>query len=321
MADVIRITDLPALTGRLTEAAGRVIIGAPDTLRMLTAALLCGGHVLLEDLPGTGKTTLVKAFSILTGCDSHRVQCTPDLMPADLTGFEILQQDASGARHMEFRPGPVFTNLLLADEINRMAPRSQAGLLECMAEHQVTAGGKTYPLPEPFFVIATQNPVELQGTFPLPEAQLDRFFMRLSMGTPDRSQERAILADRQLTDPLESLTPVITPQTLLSAQAAVKTVTASEAVLDYLLSLAEATRSHSKLRFGLSTRAALALRHAAQAVAAMEGRDYLLPDDIKAVWIPVCGHRLQASDGLLSDRQASEAVLAEIVNSVEVPKT
>lgn len=321
MADVIRITDLPALTGRLTEAAGRVIIGAPDTLRMLTAALLCGGHVLLEDLPGTGKTTLVKAFSILTGCDSRRVQCTPDLMPADLTGFEILQQDGSGARHMEFRPGPVFTNLLLADEINRMAPRSQAGLLECMAEHQVTTGGKTYPLPEPFFVIATQNPVELQGTFPLPEAQLDRFFMRLSMGTPDRSQERAILADRQLTDPLESLTPVITPQMLLSAQAAVKTVTASEAVLDYLLSLAEATRSHSKLRFGLSTRAALALRHAAQAVAAMEGRDYLLPDDIKAVWIPVCGHRLQASDGLLSDRQASEAVLAEIVNSVEVPKT
>ena len=321
MADVIRITDLPALTGRLTEAAGRVIIGAPDTLRMLTAALLCGGHVLLEDLPGTGKTTLVKAFSILTGCDSHRVQCTPDLMPADLTGFEILQQDGSGARHMEFRPGPVFTNLLLADEINRMAPRSQAGLLECMAEHQVTAGGKTYSLPEPFFVIATQNPVELQGTFPLPEAQLDRFFMRLSMGTPDRSQERAILADRQLTDPLESLTPVITPQMLLSAQAAVKTVTASETVLDYLLSLAEATRSHSKLRFGLSTRAALALRHAAQAVAAMEGRDYLLPDDIKAVWIPVCGHRLQASDGLLSDRQASEAVLAEIVNSVEVPKT
>lgn len=321
MADVIRITDLPALTGRLTEAAGRVIIGAPDTLRMLTAALLCGGHVLLEDLPGTGKTTLVKAFSILTGCDSRRVQCTPDLMPADLTGFEILQQDGSGARHMEFRPGPVFTNLLLADEINRMAPRSQAGLLECMAEHQVTAGGKTYSLPEPFFVIATQNPVELQGTFPLPEAQLDRFFMRLSMGTPDRSQERAILADRQLTDPLESLTPVITPQMLLSAQAAVKTVTASEAVLDYLLSLAEATRSHSKLRFGLSTRAALALRHAAQAVAAMEGRDYLLPDDIKAVWIPVCGHRLQASDGLLSDRQASEAVLTEIVNSVEVPKT
>lgn len=321
MADVIRITDLPALTGRLTEAAGRVIIGAPDTLRMLTAALLCGGHVLLEDLPGTGKTTLVKAFSILTGCDSRRVQCTPDLMPADLTGFEILQQDGSGARHMEFRPGPVFTNLLLADEINRMAPRSQAGLLECMAEHQVTAGGKTYSLPEPFFVIATQNPVELQGTFPLPEAQLDRFFMRLSMGTPDRSQERAILADRQLTDPLESLTPVITPQMLLSAQAAVKTVTASAAVLDYLLSLAEATRSHSKLRFGLSTRAALALRHAAQAVAAMEGRDYLLPDDIKAVWIPVCGHRLQASDGLLSDRQASEAVLTEIVNSVEVPKT
>lgn len=321
MSDEIRISDLPALTGRLTEAAGRVIVGASDTIRMLTAAMLCGGHVLLEDLPGTGKTTLVKAFSVLTGCGSRRVQCTPDLMPADLTGFEILQQDASGARHMEFRQGPVFTNLLLADEINRMAPRSQAGLLECMAEHQVTAGGKTYPLPEPFFVIATQNPVELQGTFPLPEAQLDRFFMRLSMGNPDRTQERAILADRQLTDPLDSLTPVTTPQMLLAAQGAVRKVSASDTVLDYLLALVEATRSHAKLRFGLSTRAALALRHASQAIAAMEGRDYLLPDDIKAAWIPVCGHRLQASDGLLSDRQASEAVLTEILHSTAVPKS
>ena len=320
MSDSLRISDIPELTGKLMPAAGNVIIGASDTVRMLTAALLCGGHVLLEDLPGTGKTTMVKAFSVLTGCDCKRIQCTPDLMPADLTGFEILQQNAAGERHMEFRRGPVFTNLLLADEINRMAPRSQAGLLECMAEHQVTAGGKTYPLPAPFFVIATQNPVELQGTFPLPEAQLDRFFMRLSMGNPDRTQEKAILADRQQSDPLDALKPVTEPETILAAQKAVKTVSASDAVLDYLLSLIEATRTHPKLRFGLSTRAALALRHAAQAVAAMDGRSYLLPDDIKDVWIPVCGHRLQASDGLLSDRKAAEAILTEILHNTEVPK-
>ena len=320
MPDILSVSDLSAWSSKLMTEISRVIVGASDTIYMLTAALLCGGHVLLEDLPGTGKTTLVKAVTILTGCDGKRVQCTPDLMPADLTGYEILQQDASGVRKMEFRKGPVFTNLLLADEINRMAPRSQAGLLECMAEHQVTAGGKTYSLPEPFLVIATQNPVELQGTFPLPEAQLDRFFIRLSMGNPSAEQERAILADRQRTDPLDSLSAFTTPDAILSAQHIVREVTASDAALDYLLALVTATRTHSKLRFGLSTRAALALRHAAQALAAMDGRTYLLPDDIKAAWIPVCGHRLQASDGLLSDRSAAEAVLTDILGSVEVPK-
>ena len=309
-----------ALASAIRKMTESVILGAGESVRLLTAALFCGGHVLIEDLPGTGKTTLVKAAAAAAGCDFHRIQCTPDLMPADITGYEMFSQKADGSREMVFRRGPVFTNILLADEINRMAPRSQAGLLECMAEHQVTAGGKTYPLPEPFFVIATQNPIELQGTFPLPEAQLDRFFMRLSMGTPNRTQELAILADRQLTDPLDTLSPVMAPEKLIAAQNTVREVSASEAVLDYLLSLVDATRSHPKLRFGLSTRAALALRHAAQAVAAMEGRDYLLPDDVKAVWIPVCGHRLQASDGLLSDRKASEAVLTDILRTVEVPK-
>lgn len=316
MAEPIGLAEIPALADALNEAAGRVVIGARQTVRLLTAALLCGGHVLLEDLPGSGKTTLVKAFAVLTGCDCKRIQCTPDLMPADLTGFEILQQSPDGTRRMEFRKGPVFTNLLLADEINRMAPRSQAGLLECMAEYQVTGGGKTYPLPQPFFVIATQNPIELQGTFPLPEAQLDRFFMRLSMGTPSREDERAILADRQTGDPLESLSPVTTPEALCAAQAAVRTVSASDAVLDYLLSLAEATRQHPKLRCGLSTRAVLALRHAAQALAATEGRSYLLPDDIKAAFPAVCAHRLQSVDGIFADRDA----IPDILQSVEVPK-
>ncbi len=316
----LSISDLPAWSETLMTETSRVIAGASDTIRLLMAAIFCGGHVLLEDLPGTGKTTLVKAVTILTGCEGRRVQCTPDLMPADLTGYEILQQDASGNRHMDFRKGPVFTNMLLVDEINRMTPRSQAGLLECMAERQVTAGGKTYPLPEPFLVVATQNPIELQGTFPLPEAQLDRFFMRLSMGNPTAAQERAILSDRQLTDPLDSLSAVTSPAELLAVQRAVRNVTASDDVLDYLLALVTATRNHPKLRYGLSTRAALALRHAAQALASMDGRSYLLPDDIKAAWIPVCGHRLQASDGLLSDRKAAEAVLLSILSSVEVPK-
>lgn len=320
MPDILTFSDLSEWCSQLMSETSRVISGASDTIRMLTAAILCGGHVLLEDLPGTGKTTLVKAVTILTGCEGRRVQCTPDLMPADLTGYEILQQDASGTRSMEFRKGPVFTNILLADEINRMAPRSQAGLLECMAEHQVTAGGKSYALPEPFLVIATQNPVELQGTFPLPEAQLDRFFMRLSMGMPDAEQERAILKDRQLTDPLDTLSALTSPSELLSAQRMIRDVRASDAVLDYLLALVHATRSHAKLRFGLSTRAALALRRAAQAFAAMDARDHILPDDIKAAWIPVCGHRIQASDGLLSDRKAAESVLSEIISSVEVPK-
>ena len=319
--DPLPLSELPVLAKRITDAAGTVILGAENTVRMLTAALLCGGHVLLEDLPGTGKTTLVKAFARLTGCDSSRIQCTPDLMPADLTGYEMLAQQPDGTRQMVFRKGPVFTNLLLADEINRMAPRSQAGLLECMAEQQVTSGGKQYALPEPFFVIATPNPLELQGTVPLPEAQLDRFFMRLSMGFPAREQERAVLKDRQLTDPLEHLKPVTDPETLLRAQAAVRTVRAADDVLDYLLDLADASRRHPQIRFGLSTRAALAVRHAAQANAAIEGRDYLLPDDIKAVFPAVCTHRIQVSSGLLSDGHAAGKIIAELLGTVAVSKS
>ncbi|MBP0971540.1 MAG: MoxR family ATPase [Oscillospiraceae bacterium] len=317
----MKITDIPQLAHSVSAAAGSIVRGAEDTIYMLTAALLCGGHVLLEDLPGTGKTTLVKAFAVLTGCDSRRIQCTPDLMPADLTGFELLVQQPDGSRSMQFRKGPVFTNLLLADEINRMAPRSQAGLLECMAEQQVTAGGTSYPLPKPFFVIATQNPIELQGTFPLPEAQLDRFFMCLSLGTPDREHEREVLKDRQTADPLDALKPVTDPDTLLDAQQAVRSVAASDDTLNYLLDLADATRRHKQIRFGLSTRGALAVRHAAQAAAAMEGRDYLLPDDIKKVFPAVCAHRIHAAEGLLTDRQAALKLVDEILNSVPVPKS
>ena len=316
----LTIPEIPQLTEQITQAACSVVRGADETVRLLTAALLCGGHVLLEDLPGTGKTTLVKAFGILTGCDSKRIQCTPDLMPADLTGFEMLVSQPDGSRAMTFRKGPVFTNLLLADEINRMAPRSQAGLLECMAEQQVTAGGTRYDLPKPFFVIATQNPIELQGTFPLPEAQLDRFLMCLSLGTPPRDQEREVLKDRQSADPLDALTAVTDAETICAAQKTVRTVSASDDTLNYLLDLADATRRHQQIRYGLSTRGALAVRLAAQAAAAMDGRDYLLPDDIKKVFPAVVTHRLHQADGMFTDRKAAEKAVTEILGTVPVPK-
>lgn len=314
------ISDVAALSASLTERMETVVSGVSETIQMVIAAALCGGHILLEDLPGSGKTTLAKAFARASGCEMRRVQCTPDLMPADITGFQILQTQKDGSREMVFRKGAVFTNILLADEINRAAPRTQAGLLECMAERQISCDGETYTLPRPFLVIATQNPIELQGTFPLPEAQLDRFLMRLSMGQPKPEQELAILEARQITDPLDSTIPVTDAETICAAQQIVRQVEASSAVLQYLLSLAEATRRHPSVRFGLSTRAVLAVRHAAQAVAAMQGRAYLLPDDIKAVFPAVCCHRLHASSHSVSDAKAAEQIVQELLSTVEVPK-
>ncbi len=314
------VADVKHISDAMMTQIQTVVSGADRTVRMLIAAVLCGGHVLLEDLPGSGKTTLAKAFAKASGCDMRRVQCTPDLMPADITGFQMLQTTEQGHREMVFRKGAVFTNVLLADEINRMAPRTQSGLLECMAEGQVSCDGVTYALPKPFLVIATQNPVELQGTFPLPEAQLDRFFMQLSMGRPDREREMEILTARQLTDPLESVGPAANAAAICAAQQVVRTVTASEAVLQYLLSLAEATRRHKGIRFGLSTRGVLAVRHAAQAAAAMQGREYLLPDDIKEVFPAVCCHRLHASSHSVSDAKAAEKIVQELLASVEVPR-
>ncbi len=316
----LTVEDISTLYEQIKEAVETVVCGAENTVRMLTIASLCGGHVLLEDLPGCGKTTLVKAFAKAVGCDCKRIQCTPDLMPADITGFQMLTQSADGTREMVFRKGPVFTNLLIADEINRMAPRTQSGLLECMAEKQVSCDGVTYALPQPFLVIATQNPIELQGTFPLPEAQLDRFFMRLTMGKPQREQELAILTARQTADPLDALQPVTTPETLLAAQKAVRTVRAEDSILHYLLDICDATRSHAQIRFGISTRGALALRLAAQANAAIEGRDYLLADDIQAVLPAVCAHRIHASSNLVADSKSAANLLQELLRSVEAPR-
>lgn len=314
------VSDVSTLASALREQIRIVVRGAEQTVDLLIAASLCGGHVLLEDLPGSGKTTLAKAYAKASGCVMRRIQCTPDLMPADITGYPMLQAQSDGSREMVFRKGAVFTNVLLADEINRAAPRTQAGLLECMAEGQVSSDGVTYALPRPFLVIATQNPIELHGTFPLPEAQLDRFIMRLAMGQPAREQELAILEARQLTDPLDAVQAVTDADAICAAQAVVRTVEASSAVLQYLLSLAEATRRHSNVRFGLSTRAVLAVRHAAQAIAAMQGRSYLLPDDVKAVFPAVCCHRLHVGSHSVSDAKAAEQIVQELLSSVEVPK-
>lgn len=308
------------LADRLITEVRRVILGAENTLCLLVTALLADGHVLLEDLPGTGKTTLVKGIAAAAGLHMRRVQGTPDLMPQDITGFDMLEIAPDGSRTMVFREGPVFSQILLADEINRMAPRTQAGLLECMAEKQVTCGGKCYPLPAPFFVIATQNPIEMQGTFPLPEAQLDRFLMRLSLGTPAPETEREILAGRQLADPLETVSAVTDAEAILAAQQAVRTVTVSPDVLDYITALTAAARSHKKLRYGLSTRAALALMRAAQAYAVADGRDYVTPDCVKAVFPAVCTHRLHVSGGLLHEQNAAETVISELLAQTPVKK-
>ncbi|MBQ8921397.1 MAG: MoxR family ATPase [Oscillospiraceae bacterium] len=310
-----------ALCSDLLDSVHTVIQGADAALRLIVTALFCGGHVLLEDLPGTGKTTLAKSLAVVTGFFFSRIQCTPDLMPADLTGFETLVTGETGTYQTVFRKGPVFTNLLLADEINRMAPRTQSGLLECMAEQQVTYNGNRYALPDPFFVIATQNPIELQGTFPLPEAQLDRFFMRIRMGHPSRAAETEILRSRRTADPIDSLRQITSPKQILQIRAAVRRVKVSDSVLSYLLDLSDATRSHPQVRYGLSTRAALALQSAAQCYAAISGRDYVTPDDVKAVFPAVCAHRIRLSGSMLGDSIAADRFAADLLSSVEVPKS
>lgn len=310
-----------ALCSRILDEVHTVIQGADQSLRLIVTALFCGGHILLEDLPGTGKTTLAKSLAAITGFSFNRIQCTPDLMPADITGFETIVSNESSAYQTVFRKGPVFTNLLLADEINRMAPRTQSGLLECMAEQQVTYNGRQYALPDPFFVIATQNPIELQGTFPLPEAQLDRFFMRIRMGHPSREAETEILRSRRLQDPIDSLRIITSPEQIMQIRRAVRNVKISDAVLSYLLDLSDATRSHPQVRYGLSTRAALALQSASQCYAAISGRDYVTPDDLKAVFPAVCAHRIRLTGSILSDSESADRFAADLLNSVEVPKT
>lgn len=310
----MELNEVGRLTARLRENITRVISGKDEIIDKVIICLLADGHILLEDLPGTGKTTLAKALARSAGCEFGRVQFTPDLLPSDLTGINFYNQRTS---EFVFRRGAVFTGILLGDEINRATPRTQSSLLECMEERQVTVDGTTYPLDKPFLVIATQNPIEIAGTFPLPEAQLDRFLMRLHLGYPGADDEKRMLSRFRSAAPLETLEAVTNRDELLAAQEAVRQVHVSDAVNEYLVAIAHATRTHEKIRLGVSPRGCLALQRASMAHAAARGSSFVTPDDVKAVCADVIGHRL-----VLRGHDSAEAaaeLIRQILIQVPVP--
>jgi MoxR-like ATPase len=305
-----------AVAKRVLENIQKVIIGKEETIRLLLVAVLCEGHILLEDVPGTGKTTLARALAVSLGCSFRRIQFTPDLLPTDITGLSWFNQKT---QEFEFRPGPIMAQVVLADEINRATPRTQSALLEAMQERQVTADGVTRALERPFLVLATQNPVELEGTFPLPEAQVDRFLLRVALGYPDQAEENAILERFRLADPLPELQPAAGPGEILELIQARRQVRVEDSLRDYIVRIARATRQNAEIQLGASPRASLGLYQAAQAHAAILGRDYVLPDDVKQIAPPVLCHRLMvAPQAQLRGRSASELV-ADIVAAVPVP--
>jgi len=294
---------------------GQVIIGKDQQVRLALTCLLAGGHLLLEDLPGVGKTTLAHALAISLGLKFNRVQFTSDLLPADVAGISVYERETNG---FVFHPGPIFTQVLLADEINRATPKTQSGLLEAMEERQVSAEGVTHSLPEPFFVIATQNPANQVGTFPLPESQLDRFLMCLSLGYPDAAAERALLMGEDRRAMLRTLQPAMQPSELAQAQRALKEIHASPSLVGYVQALAQASRQNGMFAEGLSPRAALALLQAGRAWAALEGRDHVIPEDIQAVLVPVCAHRLRPLRSAQGMAVASRDLVLQLQKSVPV---
>ncbi len=299
--------------GRAIAAVNAVILDKPVVVELAYSALLAGGHLLIEDLPGVGKTTLAQALSKVLGGDWQRVQFTNDMLPADILGVSIFRQEQ---QTFEFRPGPVFANIVLADEINRATPRTQSALLEAMAEAQVTVDGKTHRLPQPFFVIATQNPQDLAGTYPLPDSQLDRFLLRTSIGYPSPQHERRLLIEPDRRTLLDELAPVLSPARVLELLTEAQTIHVSDPVLDYIQALVQATRTHAKLRAGLSPRAALALIRTARAHARVKGQDFCLPENVKRVFPYLATHRLQT---LPESGVDSEAIVAEIMAATAVP--
>lgn len=304
------------LCRKISENIAKVIVGKEHTIELLLVALLADGNVLLEDMPGLGKTLLAKSLAKSIGGTFKRIQCTPDLLPSDITGFNSYNQKSG---QFSFQPGPVMTNILLADEINRTIPRTQSSLLESMEERQVTVDGETLPLPTPFFVMATQNPIELEGTFPLPEAQLDRFLLRTRIGYPERPEELAILKRFQTDDPHVQLTPVAGPDDISAMQQACRQVKVSQPVKEYIVSLVEATRRHPAVRLGASPRGSLSLMKAGQALAALRQRDFVLPDDIKYLAPPVLGHRLILKDADELRGVTSEQVVKDIIAKELIP--
>ena len=302
---------------RLEDNIARVLLGKREVIRLCVVTLLAEGHLLLEDAPGLGKTSLAKAISHSLNCGFKRLQCTPDLLPSDILGSSVFLQNKG---EFEFRKGPIFTNVFLADEINRSTPRTQSALLEAMMERQVTADGVTYPLDRPFLVLATQNPFEFEGTYPLPENQMDRFMICTEVGYPGREVERSVLSSHRQGEPVDVLEAVMTGAELVRLQERVREVTMDDSISDYMLDLVHATRSHRELSLGVSTRGVLALYRAVQSLALCEGRTYVIPDDVKRLAVPVLAHRVVCA-GVVREgqRQRARAIIQQIVDMTRVP--
>jgi len=301
---------------RLQANVESVFIGKPEAVRLVLVGLFAGGHVLIEDVPGVGKTTLARALARSIHSSFRRIQFTPDLLPTDILGVPIYNEAED---RFIFKPGPVFANVVLADEINRTTPRTQSSLLEAMNEAQVSVDGATYPLPQPFMVLATQNPHEFEGTFPLPESQLDRFLMRIEIGYPSRDDERRVLATQRLANPLDALEPVLTGDEVVAIQGVVRQVRVDDSIADYVLELVARTRAAEELEIGVSPRGGLALARAAQALALIEGRDYVLPDDVKRLAVAVLAHRVIRRGALAAKGKSDRDIIRRILDSTPVP--
>jgi len=310
------LISIPEFSNTVLDNLEKVIVGKRDKLEFALIALLCEGHLLIEDIPGVGKTMLARSLAASLGVDFNRIQFTPDMLPGDITGVSIFNQKTQS---FEFRPGPIISNIILADEINRASPKTQSALLEAMEEKQVTVDRWTHPLSRPFMVLATQNPIEYEGTYPLPEAQMDRFFMKIDLGYPLLLDEMTILSNQQLQHPINSLKSVTSPKQILAACDAVKKVHVSKSVEKYIVLLVRATRHHESVYLGASPRGSIGLYKAGQALAAIQGRDYVLPDDIKKIAIPVLSHRIVIKSAARIHNLTSVDIIKETLNSVEVP--
>ncbi len=312
------MNQVQSVVTRVVDNVEKVIIGKTDEIQLILFALLCEGHILIEDVPGVGKTMLARAIARSIGCSFRRIQFTPDMLPSDVTGVSVFNQKTG---EFEFRPGPIMAQIVLTDEINRATPKTQSALLEAMEERQITVDGVTYPMARPFLVLATQNPIEYEGTFPLPEAQVDRFMMRISLGYPTPKDEMAMLDMQREVHPIETIGQVIEVNELLAAQEAVKKIYVDDLIKEYIISLVTATRQHPDVYLGASPRASLALYKTSRARAAVLGRDYVIPDDIKALAEPTLAHRLIISPSARIKNVDPRAVVEETLGSVPVPGT
>jgi MoxR-like ATPase len=308
--------DLPSYSEKILQNLEKVIVGKRSSLEFTLLTLLCEGHLLIEDIPGVGKTMLARSLATTLGCNFRRIQFTPDMLPSDITGVSIFNQRN---REFEFRPGPLLANIILADEINRATPKTQSALLEAMEEKQISVDGITHPLPPPFMVMATQNPIEYEGTFPLPEAQMDRFFMKISLGYPLLQEEISIISSQQLNHPIHSLTSITNQIEIKTASEQVKLIHVSPAVERYIVFLVRATRNHESVYLGASPRGSIGLYKAGQALAAIQGREFVIPDDIKKVAEPILGHRIVIKPSAKLHNHTPVQIIKEIIDSVEVP--